>query len=231
MNYTPKQIRKKLKSCIAEISDHPEAFAKTPGKDFTRQRKLPFDQTVKAVLSMTGKSLRGELMDYFNLHLSMPTVPAFVQQRNKINPYAFEYLFRLFTKSIDEQRLLKGYRLLAVDGSDLHVPTNKEEKGSFYEGANGQKPYNLLHLNALFDLKRGIYTDALVQDSRFENEHRAFVTMVDRDDSKIPTIYIADRGYESYNNLAHVIEKRSKILDQSERLWQKRYSFRFEATE
>ena len=212
MNYTPKQIKKKLKSCIAEISDHPEAFAKNPGKDFTRQRKLPFDQTVKAILSMTGKSLRGELMDYFNLDLSMPTVPAFVQQRNKINPYAFEYLFHLFTKSIDEQQLLKGYRLLAVDGSDLHVPTNKEEKGSFYEGANGQKPYNLLHLNALFDLKRGIYTDALVQDSRFENEHRAFVTMVDRDDSKIPTIYIADRGYESYNNLAHVIEKGRKFL-------------------
>lgn len=212
MNYTPKQIRKKLKSCIAEISDHPEAFAKNPGKDFTRQRKLPFDQTVKAILSMTGKSLRGELMDYFNLDLSMPTVPAFVQQRNKINPYAFEYLFHLFTKSIDEQQLLKGYRLLAVDGSDLHVPTNKEEKGSFYEGANGQKPYNLLHLNALFDLKRGIYTDAIVQDSRFENEHRAFVTMVDRDDSKIPTIYIADRGYESYNNLAHVIEKGQKFL-------------------
>ena len=212
MNYTPKQIRKKLKSCIAEISDHPEAFAKNPGKDFTRQRKLPFDQTVKAILSMTGKSLRGELMDYFNLDLSMPTVPAFVQQRNKINPYAFEYLFHIFTKSIDEQRLLKGYRLLAVDGSDLHVPTNKEEKGSFYEGANGQKPYNLLHLNALFDLKRGIYTDALVQDSRYENEHRAFVTMVDRDDSKVPTIYIADRGYESYNNLAHVIEKGQNFL-------------------
>ncbi len=212
MNYTPKQIRKKLKSCIAEISDHPEAFAKNPGKDFTRQRKLPFDQTVKAVLSMTGKSLRGELMDYFNLNLSMPTVPAFVQQRNKINPYAFEYLFHTFTKSIDEHRLLKGYRLLAVDGSDLHVPTNKEEKGSFYEGANGQKPYNLLHLNALFDLKRRIYTDAIVQDSRYENEHRAFVTMVDRDDSKIPTIYIADRGYESYNNLAHVIEKGQKFL-------------------
>ena len=212
MNYTPKQIRKKLKSCIAELSDHPEAFAKNPGKDFTRQRKLPFDQTVKAVLSMTGKSLRGELMDYFNLNLSMPTVPAFVQQRNKINYYAFEYLFHIFTRSIDEQKLLKGYRLLAVDGSDLHVPTNKEENGSFYEGANGQKPYNLLHLNALFDLNRGIYIDAIVQDRRYENEHRAFVTMVDRDDSKFPAIYIADRGYESYNNLAHVIEKGQKFL-------------------
>ena len=36
--------------------------------------------------------------------------------------------------------------------------------------------------------------------------------MVDRDDSDIPTIYIADRGYESYNNIAHVIEKGQKYL-------------------
>ena len=31
-----------------------------------------------------------------------------------------------------------------------------------------------------------------------------FCDMVDRYDSAIPTIFIADRGYESYNNMAHV---------------------------
>ncbi len=31
--------------------------------------------------------------------------------------------------------------------------------------------------------------------------------MVDRDTSTVPTVYIADRGYESYNNLAHIQEK------------------------
>lgn len=36
--------------------------------------------------------------------------------------------------------------------------------------------------------------------------------MVDRDNSSIPTIYIADRGYESYNNMAHVIEKGQKFV-------------------
>jgi hypothetical protein len=75
------------------------------------------------------------------------------------------------------------------------------------KGANGQKPYNLFHLNALYDLQRKIYTDAIVQGRKQWNEHRAFVTMVDRDEALVPTIYIADRGYESYNNMAHVIEK------------------------
>ena len=167
---------------------------------------------MKSVLSMTGKSLRGELMDYFDLSRSMPTVSAFVQQRNKVNPCAFETLFHTFTDAVDEQTLFKGYRLLAVDGSDLHTPTNKDEKDSFYEGANGQKPYNLFHLNALYDLQSRVYTDAIVQGRKCENEHKAFVTMVDRDTVSIPTIYIADRDYESYNNMAHIIEKGQKFL-------------------
>ena len=212
MTYTPKKIKRALKKCINEISLHPKQFANNPEKDFTRKRKLPLKQVLKCVLSMTGKSLRGELMDYFDLSLKAPTVSAFVQQRNKINYTAFEALFHSFTESVDERSLYKGYRLLAVDGSDLHTPTNKDEKSSFYEGTNGQKPYNLFHLNALYDLQRRIYVDAVVQSSKCENEHRAFVTMVDRDNSSIPTIYIADRGYESYNNMAHVIEKGQKFL-------------------
>lgn len=212
MKYTPKSIKRTVKRCIKEISKHPELYCANPGKDFTRKRKLPIEHVVKAVLSMTGKSLRGELMDYFDLKTSMPTVSAFVQQRNKVNPCAFETLFHIFTAAIDEQSLFKGYRLLAVDGSDLHTPTNREETEAHYTGANGQKPYNLFHLNALYDLQRRIYVDAIVQKSRCGNEHKAFSAMVDRDDSDIPTIYIADRGYESYNNIAHVIEKGQKYL-------------------
>ncbi len=212
MTYTPKMIKRTLKKCINEMSAHPETFVKDPGKDFTRERKLPFKQVLKAVLSMTGKSLRSELMEYFNLKTSMPTVSAFVQQRNKVDHSAFEALFHTFTKAVDEQALFKGYRLLAVDGSDLHTPTNKDEADSYHKGTNGQKPYNLFHLNALYDLQRRIYTDAIVQGRKQWNEHRAFVTMVDRDEASVPTIYIADRGYESYNNMAHVIEKRQKFL-------------------
>lgn len=212
MTYTPKMIKRTLKKCINEISAHPETFVKNPGKDFTRERKLPFEQVLKSVLSMTGKSLRGELMEYFNLKTSMPTVSAFVQQRNKVDHRAFEILFHTFTSAVDEQSLFKGYRLLAVDGSDLHTPTNKDEADSYHKGANGQKPYNLFHLNALYDLQRRIYTDAIVQGRKQWNEHRAFVTMVDRDEASVPTIYIADRGYESYNNMAHIIEKGQKFL-------------------
>ena len=212
MNYTSKTIKKSLNKCIDDISAHPEVYAKNPSKDFIRNRKLPFDQMIKCILAMSGKSLNGELMDYFNMNISTPTVSAFVQQRDKINYCTFEKLFHSFTNAIDEQNLYKGFRLLAVDGSDLHVPSNRKETESFYQNSKGYKPFNLLHLNVLYDLKRNIYTDAIVQPIKYRNEHKAFVTMIDRDDLSIPTIYIADRGYESYNNIAHVMEKGQKFL-------------------
>ena len=212
MNYTPKKIKRVLKRCINELSNTPELFAKNPAKDFSRTRKLPFKQMMKIVLSMTGKSIRGELMDCFGLNFNMPTVSAFVQQRNKIHYKAFETLFRNFVSSVDELDLYRGYRLLAVDASDLHVPTNKNEEESFYAGATNQRPYNLIHINALYDLRRKIYTDISIEGKRKENGVKAFVSMVDRDPSSVPTIYIADRGYEAYNNMAHIQEKRQKFI-------------------
>ena len=126
MKYTPKSIKRTLKKCITKISATPETYAKNPGRDFTRTRKLPFETVLKSVLSMTGKSLRGELMDLFGLKLDAPTVSAFLQQRDKVNFQAFEDLFHSFVQEIDEKDLFKGYRLLAADGTDLHTPTNRE---------------------------------------------------------------------------------------------------------
>lgn len=97
-------------------------------------------------------------------------------------------------------------RVLAVDGSDIQIATNPDDLSSFHPGANGQKPYNLLHLNALFDLKQKIYTDAIIQGRIDWNEHSALQEMVDRSNIR-KALVIADRGYESYNNMAHIQEK------------------------
>lgn len=212
MKLTPKNIKHTLKKAINEISAQPELYAKNLGKDFSRNRKLPFKQMVYTILSMAGKSLPNELMEHFGLISNIPTVSAFVQQRNKIKRNTFETLFNKFNSLCNEQKLFKGYRLLAVDGSDLHTPTNKNEQDSYYAGTNGQKPYNLLHLNAMYDLMSNVYVDALIQGSLSANEYKAFCSMVDRDTTTFPTIYIADRGYESYNNLAHVQEKGQYFL-------------------
>ena len=91
---------------------------------------------------------------------------------------AFEYVFNMFTRDASENMTYNGYRLLANDGSDIHFPTDKNDVDSYYPGTNGQKPYNLLHLNAMYDLCEHIYVDAVIQKTRMANEHKAFTTMV-----------------------------------------------------
>ena len=158
------------------------------------------------ILAFRGGTLNHEIMDFFGLDPFTGTSSAFIQRRSTILPEAFESLFHDFSRSVDENKLYRGIRLLAVDGSDLQIAANPKDPGSYYPGVNGQRAYNLLHINAMYDLHQHIYVDALVQKSRKADESAALTAMVDR--SAIESaLLLADRGYESYNNLAHIQEK------------------------
>ena len=135
---------------------------------------------------MEGGSLTNELMKRFGCQADLVSASAFVQQRGKILPEAFETIFRLFTETFEAGPLYKGYRLLAVDGSDIQIPTNPQDPESYFPGANGQKPYNLLHLNAMYDLLQRTYVDAIVQKRHVYDECRTLVDMVDRSSRKQP---------------------------------------------
>ena len=156
---------------------------------------------------MEGGNLTNELLKRFGCHVDVVSASAFVQQRSKILPEAFETLFRLFVEQTAGGHLYNGYRLFAVDGSDIQIPTNPQDTESYFPGSNGQRPYNLLHLNAMYDLLQRTYVDAIVQKRHRYDECRSLVDMVDRSSVKQPAIIIADRGYESYNVLAHIQEK------------------------
>ncbi len=200
----PKHVKKLLFSEIKTASVDYKKYCYNPLQNFSRNRKLSFETVIKSIIGMENKSLTNELIDIFTFS-DMPSTSAFVQQRNKIKPEAFKTIFDGFTnKLVIENK--DDFPVLAIDGSDVQIPTNPQDKESYYPGTNGQKPYNLLHLNALYDLKRHIYTDVLIQGSRERNEHCALQKMIDR--SSIPkALIIADRGYESYNNIAHIQEK------------------------
>lgn len=201
------RVKNCLQKCIREVSKNAWLFSVSPKKDFTRNRKLTFETMVKTLLCMEGGSLTNELMKRFGCRADLVSASAFVQQRSKILPEAFETIFRLFNDETDNGHLYNGYRLLAVDGSDIQIPTNPKDKDSYFPGSNGQHPYNLLHLNAMYDLLQRTYVDAIVQKRHYYDECRSLADMVDRSSVKQPAIVIADRGYESYNVLAHIQEK------------------------
>ena len=162
---------------------------------------------ILSLLTMEGMTLTNELLRQFGCSTVTATSSAFVQQRKKILPAALESLFHDFASQTSTGNNYKGYRLYAVDGSDIQIPTNLSDKDSLFVPKDGIKPYNLLHLNALYNLLTHTYEDALVFKRKEAFESRALTKMVDRSSIKGKAIVIMDRGYESYNNMAHIQEK------------------------
>lgn len=146
-------------------------------------------------------------MRQYGCSTTTATASAFVQQRQKILPIALEKLFHDFVLHTSQDDNYKGYKLLAVDGSDIQIPTNLKDEDSLIITKEGIKPYNLLHLNALYNLLTHTYEDAIVFKCKEAGENKALTAMVNKSTIEGKAIVIMDRGYEAYNNMAHIQEK------------------------
>lgn len=200
-------VKDKLTAIVQDMADSSMLYVKNPEKDFSRNRKLPFETVMNLLISMGGNTLYKELMDAQGYDLNTVTTSAFVQRRDKILPCAFEFLLNEFTTSCAKFKKHQGYRLLAIDGSSLNISHDPFESETYFQNKPDWDGFNLLHLNALFDLCNRLYVDAIVQPGRKANEHKAMIDLVDRSKIDDKAIIVADRGYESYNNLAHIERK------------------------
>ncbi len=212
MDNYPSIVKENLSALIREMAASPELFVKNPGKDFTRNRKLSFETMAHILISMGGNSIFKELLETQGCDVNMATTSAFVQQREKILPIAFEFLFQEFTQTATNIKTYGGYRLLATDGSALHIATDPDDHDTFFRTSESAKGYNLLHLNAMYDLCNRLYVDAIIQPGKLHDERKALVDMVKRSQIKDNVIIIADRYYESYNDFAHIEHKGFKYL-------------------
>lgn len=201
----PKQVKDLLVAQIRLVSSNAKSFCIDSEKNFSRKRKLTMEKIITGIIGMGSGSVTNELLDFFNDSSETPTSSAFCQQRRKVTVEAFETVFRLFSKKLFDS-FTEDLPILAVDGSKIQIPTNPNDNESYFPGANGQKPYNMIHLNALYNLNHKIYHDAIIQKAKSANEHLALTEMVDRSPLH-NALLMADRGYESYNNLAHIQEK------------------------
>ena len=208
----PSNIRKALREQIERISQAPQPFLQDPDRNFTRIRKLTFRDTVSMVLFMEGGSTTKELLEYFNFSRKTPTRSALTQSRRKIHPKAFEALFHAFTSAFTPKRLYRGYRLLAVDGSDVQIPTDETDAESYFPGSRGQKPFNITKICALYDLMNHTYEDALVVGKSLANENKLLVQMVERYRFSKQSIIIGDRNFECFDTMAHIQDAGHKFV-------------------
>jgi len=99
-----------------------------------------------------------------------------------------------------------------VDGTSLKSGAYPADPEAYRPGTEHQHSWNLFHINALYDLENGIYTDMIVQKEHTKHESKALCQMAERSGIAGPVLLLADRNYEAYNNFAHLEKKGWKYL-------------------
>lgn len=211
MNYAAK-TKKKLYSIIKHMSLDPTQYIKNPDCDFARNRKLPFGDMLKLILSLGANNTRSELLSFFHFKSDTASTSAFCQQRKKIKIEAFKTLFYLFNNTLSHLKTYRGYRVLACDGSAIPVPLTTDKEMYLPHGGSPKTVGAFLHLNALYDVCNKIYVDIKIAPERVNNEKSAFLEMLKDHSFLHKTIYIMDRGYESYNLMAHITNQSQYYL-------------------
>lgn len=210
------KIKASFSEAVRHVSSNISQYTVNPGRDLTRVRKLGPETLLSFMVSCGSSSTKIELLDFFGLRPDAPSASAFSQQRAKLKPEALEAVFHQFNASALSCDKPSGYRFLAADGSTFTFFSKPSFSPAEYFVSEGHsaKGFYSMHLNAFYDLQRHTYTDALIQPVHGKNEFRAFCDMVDRHHVLPGTkdVFTGDRGYCSYNNMAHVVEKGQYFL-------------------
>lgn len=209
------KIKAAFNDSVNHVVSDISRYTVTPERDFTRSRKMGADKLISFLVSCGSSSTRIELLDFFGLQADSPSASAFNQQRAKLRPEALEAVFHHFNASVPAGTDHR-FRFLASDGSTFTFFSRPSFSSPEYFVSEGHsaKGFYSMHLNAFYDLQRHTYSDALIQPVHQKDGFRAFCDMVDRHPARPGTrdVFIGDRGYCSYNNMAHVVEKGQYFL-------------------
>ena len=212
MSLNVAEIRQNLFSVFSSLLERRDEFLKNPTSDFTRKKKISFEQTMLFPMIAGADNVATELLGQFGEE-KLPLPSAMIQRRNQIKPEAFRELFYRFNESIPAGKTFHGYRLAACDGTRLNLPYNPSDSGTLVDNIEGRKGFNQIHMNALYDVMNDLFLDVEIQGMQEMNERDAFCRLLDRhSEAGQKTIFIADRGYASFNIYAHAINNGQMFL-------------------
>lgn len=205
------QLIKNVKGLIASDSfKEKHCLEKTA---FTRNRKISFQDIMYFVLSMPQKSLTTELDLFFGEKNISVSKQAFSKARYKISPLAFEEIFHLSTdlfRFTNHPMTWDGYRVFAVDGSEIAVDRNKNNETAFGLKGGNQNSYPSARLTALYDVTNDLIVDAVFTGiSVGEREHarRLLSSEALINGRGYKNLILFDRGYPSRDLIYELEDK------------------------
>lgn len=179
-----------------------KAAQRIGGKSFSRKSALTAEKVISTLVSAEGGSL-AKIIHAAGLNV---TASALSQRRAQIPPAVFRAVFDQFNSACADNNFFQGYRLLAVDGTAVNLPRNPKSP-SFVQNDGIPNGVNQLHVTPLYDILNRAFADVIIQPEPKKDEIGALVEMLKRNTFAQKTLIIADRGFESYNLIAHILEK------------------------
>ena len=198
-------VRARLGTAVDRVSSRPEECARSPGRDFTRSRKLGLRDLLWLIVTMGTDTLGMELLRASGMSPAAPTVGALSQQWSKLNDEAMPRLHAEFLSMFEPVPTMGRYWLLACDGTELAMAPDARDAETRMPPARGDRGRNSVHLTCSYDVERGVFCDMVCQGGRSQNEHGACWELVGRcrPPGGLVPLWLMDRGFGSLNLLWH----------------------------
>src|SRR3989338_8877038 len=193
---SPKRIIKSIKSLIYS-NDFMERN-RVSERDFTRQRKLPFVPLVLFMVNLVKQTIQKELTRFIKMfgdRSSNITKSAFSQSRMKLKPEAFIELNDCLIREFYTDNIIKkwnGFRLCAIDGSKLILPTHSKELMDKFGTLSNGMIIPQAQISSCYDILNEIILDAQLETLQVNEINQAVrhLEKLSKGD-----LAIFDRGY------------------------------------
>ena len=193
---------KKLQTILKEMEAHKSQYVAEPQKDFSRNRKVSFYDMMWFLLFIGANSMSEEIRRSFNhKDFSYISETAILKSRNKIKISAFEQLLRKFNDTLENPKEYRGYRVLALDGSDFSSLYSAQSEYATISNQYGGA--NRMHVNFAYDILNKNFFDCVIEAKNKADERKGAIKMLSSLAESEKILAIMDRGYDGLKVFEH----------------------------
>jgi hypothetical protein len=212
----PSYIWHKIVQKITRALDCPDFIAahRQQPQDFTRQRHLTFKKVVLFLLNQPKAALQTELDQFYQALQGAPfesqvvSALAFSKTRSILKPHVFETLNQALQQQLDSPGLRQtwqGLRLLAIDGSSMHLPLEPAMTSFF--GSHCDLP--VARLSTLHDVGDGQSLHSLIVTPSVGERDCAHLHL---EHTPANSLILFDRGYPAHWLFALLKQQRQHFV-------------------
>ena len=207
MRIMPEDVARTLLRCVERLAARPEECARSPGRDFVRNRRLGLARLLLLLVCWGRDSAYAELAELCGWDGEAPSGPALTQQWAKLNDLAMPALLRAFLSCFEPCAFMGRYRLYAVDGTEWQLLPGTGGDACRVGNGKGGGHRSELHATCLFDVLRRTFEDMECQGGAEEDEPGALCALVDRlrPGRGLRALVLADRNFCTWNVLGHLL--------------------------